>query len=380
MGKQRVRIWWRERGDRQRESIPGVARTVADLTKLVRYAGKRRQQKLSALAVGRFHTPTSRTAEDLREALRASHEKDGIRQGPMDPLWDHWAGWRVVDIDYAAIEKFVVDCQRAGLANGTIRVRLAYLHRAFRVAKIKGLVAEIPEFPALRVQNTVECYFTPTELTRLYRVLRAETPHLAAAVEYAALTGWREGNVFDLTWDHVSFAEGKVHAPAGTTKNRDAIVTPFSLQSPLNALLRRQHRVTGGLGEVFRIEPHWRRAWRRAVGEGGLDKWGTKFDSRLDPATGKPRGAVKVRPRFHDLRHTFAQHMTDAGVAEGTIQESGGWKTRSAFERYRINTDRAKRDAMEQRDAYVERERAAAQRAPRVVDLNARRKAAGRQA
>ena len=40
--------------------------------------------------------------------------------------------------------------------------------------------------------------------------------------------------------------------------------------------------------------------------------------------------------RFHDLRHSFAVHARRAGVAENTIMELGGWRTRSMLLRYDV--------------------------------------------
>jgi len=84
---------------------------------------------------------------------------------------------------------------------------------------------------------------------------------------------------------------------------------------------------------------------------------------------------VQVRPRFHDLRHTFAQHMSDAGIPDAEILKLGGWRTRAMLDRYRIESTAAQRAALARRDAHLAAERKAAKRATRVIDLLKRRTA-----
>src|SRR5213076_1371997 len=100
----------------------------------------------------------------------------------------------------------------------------------------------------------------------------------------------------------------------------EPFLATFKIGSRLNALLREQQRASNGSALVFPDDSGLRDAWERAVGPDGLDKWGTQYD----PDTNTLR---KVRPRFHDLRHTYAQHAVDSGADARTIQECGGWKT-----------------------------------------------------
>ena len=171
-----------------------------------------------------------------------------------------------------------------------------------------------------------------------------------------------------MPWTHVDFGRGTVRVPFGRTKTGEPLVIPFDHGSALEKLLRAQERVKRG---EFVFHRHGERiksyhaAWRTAVKKLGDDGWGEQYDPRTDTTK-------KVLKRFHDLRHTFAQMMTDAGVPEAEILSTGGWKTRAMLDRYRISSQEAKRKAARQRDKHVEAER---RKATKVVDF--RQAAAG---
>ena len=323
-------------------------------------AAKERANRIHDGEEGRLPVAASRvTFELIVEQLRADHEAQHRKASlKLAHLTEAFGGRKAREIDYRALQRYVADRQAAGAADATIHNELAALRRAFTLAVRAGLLAARPAFPMPKVVNTVVCWFTVAELDQLL----ARLPEaFRGPVEFAALSGWRRGNVFALAWAHVDFHRGTVRAPAGTTKNGDPILTPFAVGSRLNAVLRAAERATGGAGRVFPTEAGLNAAWKRAVK--ALGKWGEQYDAR--------RGAVaRVRPRFHDLRHTFAQHATEAGADQRTIMELAGWKTPAMFDRYHVKTDAAKRAAVARLDAHVAAERAAAAREARqVIDL-----------
>ena len=52
---------------------------------------------------------------------------------------------------------------------------------------------------------------------------------------------------------------------------------------------------------------------------------------------------------LHDFRRSAARELRRAGVAESTIMDIGGWKTRSMFKRYAIKDTRDIKAAIEKR-------------------------------
>ena len=262
-------------------------------------------------------------------------------------------GWKAQAVTYDALQRYVADRQKAGAADSTIANELAAVRRAFRLGKKAGRLKVVPEIPMPHVENVRESFFTVAQLDRLLTLLPA---YLQAAVQFAALTGWRAANVFGLAWEHVDFGRGMVRVPIGRTKSGEPATTPFAHQSELERLLRTQEQRQEG---PFVFHRHGERirsyhaAWKSAVQELGTDGYGEQYD----PKTHSTR---KVLKRFHDLRHTFAQMMTDAHVPEAAILELGTWKTPAMLRRYRITSEEAKKQAVAQRDQHIEAERSKA--------------------
>lgn len=271
-----------------------------------------------------------------------------------------YAGGRKASaVNYAVMQGYVASRQDAGASDSTIHNELAALRRAYRLARKAGKIAAVPEFPMPKVENVRESFFTVAQLDRLLPFL---PEHLRVPVQFAALSGMRAQNLFGLTWDLVDFGRGLVQLPFGRTKTGEPLTMPFEHGSEVEALLRAQERVKRGeyvfhrKGEKIKS---YHGAWQTAVRKLGADGYGKQFD----PKTGTTR---KVLKRFHDLRHTFAQLMTDAGVPESEILSLGCWKTRAMLERYRISSDAAKRRALQQRDEHLKAER---EKAEKVLDF-----------
>ena len=254
-------------------------------------------------------------------------------------------GKLATDVDADEVDRYAKSRRdEDGAAEATVANKLRALRTAFRLAKKRGKLATIPEFEIEEPQNTRQCFFTVEQLDRLVTFL---PDHLKAPVRFAALTGWRAGNIFGLTWDHVDDDRGEVRTPIGVTKTGEPFNTLIARGSELERLLRERKQSKRGPW-VFhrnggRIKSYGG-SWRTAVKKLGADGYGWQ-------------GSKRVLKRFHDLRHTFAQLMTDADVPEAVIRELGTWKTRSAFERYKITRDEAKRQAVAQMEQHIEAER-----------------------
>ena len=205
---------------------------------------------------------------------------------------------------------------RGPFSGATLRVRQALVKRVLTLAWRRWDWSEQPY--AARVE--LEPKATPRDTFLSYEQLRALLIALPVGLDDFALAlawvGWRLDNVRSLTWDRVVFPattpegevlqHGVILAPRGETKNADPLVQPMSRR--LEALLRARwdlrsgrvvfHDGSGGTWGDFR------KAWKTACRKAGL------------PAT----------LRRHDLRHTWASHMIQAGATDRELQELGGWR------------------------------------------------------
>jgi len=158
------------------------------------------------------------------------------------------------------------------------------------------------------------------------RVLVQLPEHLAALVEFLALTGWRKSEATGLTWSQIDFNAVTIRLEPGTTKSGAGRVFPFLAHPALGRLFVEQgERVLAmqrGKGAVIPwvfLRPDGRRI-------GQFHKQWTKACR----AAGCPGRLV------HDLRCTAVRNLVRAGVNEKVAMALAGFKTRAVFDRYHI--------------------------------------------
>jgi integrase len=128
--------------------------------------------------------------------------------------------------------------------------------------------------------------------------------------------GWRISELLNMRVKQIDLLSRTIRLEPGRTKNRDG--REVTMTKRVHELLKLC--VFGKAGESF--------VFTRSNGQAVRDFRGTWAKACKDA------GVPELF--FHDLRRTAARNLRRAGVAEGVIMKSEGWRTRSVFERYAI--------------------------------------------
>ncbi len=185
-------------------------------------------------------------------------------------------------------------------APATVNRELALLSKIFSLAIDQGLAIENPclKVKRLREDNERNRYLTDEEEARLLAVLIGQRASLRPLFVLAIHTGMRRGELLSLRWANVDFARGLIHA---MNSSREQTKSGHSRSLPMNRIAREQllllQSESGDTEYVF---------VNRQTGQPRIEvKTGFRTACRL----------AGLRDfRFHDLRHTAATRLGDAGV------------------------------------------------------------------
>ena len=315
-------VWWiqfYDRGEVNRESSGSKVRKVAvDLLK----------RRVGEVVEGRFtgRNVERTTFEDLAKMLTDDYKANGRKsldraERSAEHLRGTFGRSRAVDITPDRVSKYI--CTRLEIARpATVRLELAALGRMFTLAVRAGKVSHRPYIPSIEVRNTRSGFFEGADLRAVLEQLPSD---LRVLIEFLHSTGWRIGEVKELTWRQVDFKAGTVRLEPGTTKNDEGRTFPFAALPRLNELLHAQREHTSALErEQGRLIPwvfhrsgkqvrSFHMMWRRACKRAGVP-------GRL----------------IHDLRRTAVRNFERACVPRSVAMKLSGHKTESIYRRYAI--------------------------------------------
>jgi integrase len=278
--------------------------------------------------------------EDLCALLESHYRDQGNRswsraKGAIDRLGEHFAGRLVSDITSARLVHYSATRQEAkttprgvvpGVSRGTVRVELAVLRSAYRLAVAHKLVslADVPTFPAIRAGEPRTGIFEPKDFARVLSHLPALMRDVAT---FAYHTGWRRDECRGLRWPDVDLSRQVIRLEVGRSKNKKARALPYGQSPALVSLLKDRDKA--------------RKAAMTASPWVFCDEAGDPVGDwlfRSSWAIACKAANVPGR-KFHDLRRTCATNLVRAGVSESVTMRICGWSTRAMLDRYNITRD-----------------------------------------
>jgi integrase len=133
---------------------------------------------------------------------------------------------RASSITTADIRAYIAARREAGATNGQINRELTAVKRAFNLGIQAGKILMKPHIPMLKENNARKGFF---EQESFEAIRRALPNHLQDVVTFAYITGWRiPSEVLKLQWPQVDFLAGEIRLYAGTTKNDEGRIFPFT--------------------------------------------------------------------------------------------------------------------------------------------------------
>ena len=207
-----------------------------------------------------------------------------------------------------------------------MKYELAILRRAFSIAVKQGVLATMPAFPTIRVDNVRTGFFEATELEAVV----AELPEpLRNVARFAYHTGWRSGEIRSLTTADVDWMAKTVRLDGAHSKNAEPRIFPWGALPPLVEVMEHQRAYTEAVqrrsGQIVPWLFHREGKPIRSM----YDAW------RAACTRAKVSGRL-----MHDFRRTAVRNLERAGVPRSVAMKLTGHKTEAVYQRYAIVAER----------------------------------------
>jgi integrase len=253
------------------------------------------------------------TEHSARNKAPQSHVRD---KSLRDHLVGHFGDMTLAEITPGQILGYKTKRRAEEASPRTVNYELALMSHAYNLAiKEWEWVKENPvkKVSKEKVNNLIERWLTLEEEQKL---LASSPTWLKEIITFAINTGLRLSEILDLKWSRVDLSR-KTITILEEQKNRGRDTLPLS-EGALTVLKDRAREHRGEIELVFSTKNATK------IGSRNLER---AFYSAL-----KKSGIETLR--FHDLRHTFATRLVQAGVDIYTVQKLGRWKSISMVTRY----------------------------------------------
>jgi integrase len=244
------------------------------------------------------------TEYSARNKAPGSHRRD---KSLRDHLLESFGGLTVAEITPSLIADYKSKRREQGAAPQTINNETSLMSHAFTLAiREWEWIRENPVKKVSRekVNNLIERWLTLEEENKL---LASSPKRLQEIIVFAINTGLRQSEILDLKWPRVDLSRRTITILEQKNQGKDTL--PLN-ERALGILRERSKNLCGGTDYVF----HTRNCTRIAS---------HNLQEAFNSAVKKAR---IEKLRFHDLRHTFATRLVQAGVDLYAVQKLGRWK------------------------------------------------------
>jgi integrase len=305
----RGKIYWfsiQYQGKRIQESTGTRSKKVAERI----YA-----KVLSEIQEGRWYQAEKAKTITFSELVEKYMKKYQKQRDPssIKHLLPYFGEMRLSDIVAETVEDYIMERADREAKPATIYQEFALGRRVFNVARRRwhwvasNPFADVQFSELLKIDNARDRWLSVEEEKVL--LAHATPSYIKDVIVFAIHTGCRRGEIISLTWkDHMDLRRRVITVKA--TKNGTIKSIPMS--ETLFRILSRRSKIRHISGRVFPVEAlTLKDAFERAVKKAGIRDL-----------------------HFHDLRHTFATRLVQAGVDLLAVKSLLGHRSLKMTERY----------------------------------------------
>jgi integrase len=338
----RGETWWYKfifGGKLVRESTKSTRKTVAI------EAERNRRLELERIYAGMPHEKRENRIKTVTDVVRPYLEHYGsnhreqsqtFAEARLNHILRLLGATLLPDLSEDRIRNYIKVRLDEGVCGRTINMELGELSRAIG----RKWSVLWPRVRKLEEKKDAGRALSPDEESRLLEAAGfARSPILTTFLRVGFLTGMRSGEITGLTWAQVDLERRVITVGRAKTSNGTGRQIPMNRELALVLAAHRDWFVS----RFEAVRPEW-----------FLFPFGrpTPSDPSRPTTTMKTawtslRKRANVDCRLHDLRHTAATKMAEAGVPESTMLSLMGHMSRAMMERYSHIRMVAKREAVE---------------------------------
>lgn len=336
-GRMAYRVRYRQDGKKRGHTL-GNARllTVAEARDLARTALRKViaggdpmavEQPIDGPTIEHFYT--QQYLPYVKSYKRSWDTDETMIQNHLVPALGDRAMGSLIPPDIARV---VESMRSRGYAAGTINRVLVLLRYGYTLAlrwHIDGVDSNpAKELKNLKEDNKIERYLTPEQTTRLLAAVRhSQNPMLAPIVAFLLFTGARKREALDATWQDIDWRQKLWRIPK--TKSGKVRHVPLSIGA-LKLLQELKEKSDPAIAHLF-----------------ANPRTGLPFVSIFYSWDTARTEAGLPELRIHDLRHSFASFLVNAGRSLYEVQELLGHADIRTTSRYAHLSRERLREAVE---------------------------------